>query len=72
MSGREFHADTCVLIKTPIDDGAIAMRTPQLGEAPHGFKVGDYITLVLRDGSREAGVITSVSSNCISISRKDV
>lgn len=36
----------------------------------HGFRVGDYVTLVLRDGTRESGVITSIDGNIISISRK--
>ena len=42
-----------------------------IGDASHGFRVGDYVTLVLRDGTREAGVITSNDHNIISISRKD-
>lgn len=43
-----------------------------LGDEPHGFQVGDYVTLVLRDGSRDAGVITEIHRNIISISRKGV
>lgn len=43
-----------------------------LDDEPHGFKVGDYVTLVLRDGSRDSGVITSIDHNIISISRKGV
>lgn len=42
-----------------------------LGDESHDFRVGDYVTLVLRDGTREAGVITSIDHNIISISRKD-
>ena len=42
-----------------------------IGDASHDFCVGDYVTLVLRDGTRESGVITSIDGNIISISRKD-
>lgn len=38
--------------------------------AVFSFRVGDHVSLVLRDGTREAGVITEIGPNSISISRK--